>query len=350
MNTSYIFLILFIVVVSFFIRIIFKSSEKKDEINAIAICVILALFCGLKSYSVGHDTMNYVNLFYRFGQTPMSELITTKGRFEIGYIVYTWLLYHISQSPTVYFIISYFLIFICFYKWINRNSSNICLSIVVLACLFLPFLLTGLRQAMALAIALLSYNALLDKKWVKCGIILTIAAMFHTTVLVMALFYCLLLLKKKWVRRVVVIVGSVVVFILRYQLFLVVNSIISTYEKFQINEGSIPFLYLTMLLAIYIFSEIFLNRQPMDDTSEREITIFSYSLLLIPFVTLNAAMMRMVMYASIYSSLLVPKIGNSINKKFNIRCANYIIGIVCVYILLHMVLHSNVYEYRFIWE
>lgn len=353
MNYNYILFLIIIGISAFFVNLTGQDKQKKELLKTRIVLILAVLICSLKAYSVGNDTQSYVNLFYRFGSAPFLDIIWSESRYEIGFQIFTWIIYHIVQSPTVYFLIAYTIVFVCVYYWVKENSDEPFLSAISIIFLFLPFLLTGFRQGIAMGFTLLSYNHFKKKQWIRFGLTVLAGVLFHMTSIVSIVFFASFLIRQKWIRRAVVIVSFFLTYTYRVALFDVMNSVISIYEKFQIIDGAFPVLYFLMLLAIYIGAEFLAVRSESDSSDNGlnyELNMFSFSLMLVPFVELNGNMMRMVMYASMYAALLIPRICSAIDRKINPPISRYIVMIVLMFIFLRMVLFSESYAYLFIWE
>ena len=99
---------------------------KKEEINKLlftAIAVILILLAGLRHYSVGRDTLQYINAYT--GITPLD-------RYELGFSSFLNLLYKFSTDFQFLIFVSSVIIFIPIMYLIFRHSKNYYFSLYLL--------------------------------------------------------------------------------------------------------------------------------------------------------------------------------------------------------------------------
>jgi len=135
-----------------------KTIGKK--IFLIYATIQLTLLCGLRHYSVGIDTKNYINIYFEtIKRVPLDKNFFVRYNRETGYYLftkivslftdnYTWLLLIIS-------IIIISLVSITVYKY----SADPVLSIFVFITLRpYAFMFTGIRQSIALGICFFSYT------------------------------------------------------------------------------------------------------------------------------------------------------------------------------------------------
>ena len=137
---------------------------KKETVNKTFIfisTVILALLTGLRDKHTGPDTINYGNNFLLMRKcSTFSYAISEKtGRFEIGYKIWVKLIGYITDNVNVFFTITAFFIAILVAVYIYRNSKNPFFSMILYYTGGMyAFQMTGLRQAMSMAIGLLRFK------------------------------------------------------------------------------------------------------------------------------------------------------------------------------------------------
>ena len=169
------------------------GKDKKDgfiyNINLFVGSLILVLFAGFRSSSVGTDTNNYVGIFKSINRSNLTGMDTS---LEYLFIILNKVAYFFSEDYislliciaiiTVYFNI----------KVIARLSINLWLSVfiyITLGCYV--FFFNGARQAIAVAIIGMAILQIYNRNLKKYIFWVFIATLFHKTALVMLPLYFL---------------------------------------------------------------------------------------------------------------------------------------------------------------
>lgn len=174
MNT-YVYVLLTLGVFSFF---------KKNRMLLLASFILLLVVGGLRDFSVGTDTLNYLSL-YNYGDN--SEF--TRG-FEWGYTAVQMLVFFYLGDYAFLVFIQMLLILTFFYIFILRESENPLFSVFCFVGLyFWLYSLNITRQYIAMPLVLIGFSYL-NRDRVKPFIGLVLLAMlFHTSA-----FFALLIL------------------------------------------------------------------------------------------------------------------------------------------------------------
>ncbi len=180
--------LLSIIIFSFIIlrpAIIDESPEggySFDKRALILSFIAITLLAGLRSYSVGADTSNYVSNFLR---TRNNSLILGDLRFEIGYQYYVKFVALITGNAQIFLLITAAIVNGLYARFIYKYSKSLFLSTIFYVTIghFL-FQLSGIRQAMAMAICTFAIDYALERKPIKFVIAVVIASLFHSSALV----------------------------------------------------------------------------------------------------------------------------------------------------------------------
>ena len=181
--------------------------SKSHEVNNSSAAVIKSLFAFLSflplavismiRFNVGIDFMEYRNIYITLDKA--SQFYASKGFFgENGFILLFRVLKYFSDNPQLFFIVTS--IFICgsYYILIYKESVSPAYSaLLFVICKDFFLSLTGIRQYIAISIAIYSLPLIKRKKWIPTIVILLIAATFHTSVLVFILIYIMNLINIK---------------------------------------------------------------------------------------------------------------------------------------------------------
>ncbi|MCF0075129.1 EpsG family protein [Dyadobacter sp. CY261] len=135
---------------------------------------MLFLLSAIRSPKVGTDTSMYVNIF-KSVEAYFRDI-------EPGYSVLMSVTRSIENDSQFFLFITSCFIFFPVYFFIIKKSQYPLYSLLLFVLLFYYyFSLSGLRQAIATSILLLSYVSLTERKYILWGSLVLGAASFHTT-------------------------------------------------------------------------------------------------------------------------------------------------------------------------
>lgn len=158
----------------------------------------LSFICGFRGYSVGWDTQNYANHFFRASILSFNEAILVWNE-EVGYSLLQYLIAIISNSPTLLFYVIGLFYSISVTRFITRYSKSWALSYALFIALGLyTFSMTALRQTVAIGFILFAYDSLWDRKLYKFLLLTIIASTFHFSALVFLPAYYLVTKDYRW--------------------------------------------------------------------------------------------------------------------------------------------------------
>ena len=186
---AYILLALFLVFGSLILTVNDRSVFKQNELCNIILFALFCLFLGLRSPTVGSDTVSYRESFFEITKYGLSLLHMELGFLYLNKIVallggeFHWLLI-ISAFIPLYFIrksIIYFEVY------------NIFLAYFVLLCssFLLIYLFSGIRQGIAMGIVLYGYKYVIERKFWHFLFSIFGASLFHFSAIVVIPIYWL---------------------------------------------------------------------------------------------------------------------------------------------------------------
>lgn len=195
--TIYVWMVVLLVAAAF----LFRGNRRNCKIFMIISFLLLFSVMGLRNvYAFGSDAWgthgSYSMNFDRIGATPWGNL-AGKGQnnYNIGFIYLMKIFYELTNGNYQLFI-SIFSLFVVFsyVRFIKKYSVSPIQSVLYfLGLLFYPFLFDALKQALAMAVLLFAFDAIIEKKPIKFLIIVALAATFH--------FPALVFLPAYWIGR-----------------------------------------------------------------------------------------------------------------------------------------------------
>lgn len=229
--------------------------EQKKRI--ILILSLLPMFClmAFKAESVGTDTANYINMFNDSG-THLQ--IDHESRIEFGYQYTVILLNKYFGDHQSLFIFSAF--FICFslYKFIIRTATNHALALFFFVTLgFFQFSISGIRQALAIAISLFAFKYIQEKKLIKYTTIVVLAALFHKSALFCLPIYWIMNMKVNARNMIIMTIGILFTYLLAEPFLLTAADVMNySYGVESTNNG-----FIFMFIVLLITAACYKNRQ-----------------------------------------------------------------------------------------
>ncbi len=145
----------------------------------------LVLLAAFRDESIGTDTANYIYLFEDAIENKGSIInyIFFHPSFEIGFLIYNFLLAQCTKSISIYFIVTYGIIIGLTYASALKLRAYISPHIFMFIYVFIFFseTLNGQRQYMAISLVIYAVANLLIGKKIKYLVLTIIACLFHTS-------------------------------------------------------------------------------------------------------------------------------------------------------------------------
>lgn len=194
--TVYTWMVLLIVIAAFLLRGNVKGNKK------FIFVAFLILFCvmGLRDVNTGGSDSSgtggsYPIIYRNIGQTDWNDLGSVNDDYNVGFRYLMKSIYELTGGDYQAFItiISLFIMF-SYMRFIRKYSPSPIQSVLYfLGLLYFTFLFDALKQAMAMAVLLFAFDAIIEKKPVKFILLVLLAAIFH--------FPALVFLPAYWIGR-----------------------------------------------------------------------------------------------------------------------------------------------------
>ena len=318
---------------------------KKEEINKIlftAIAVILILLAGLRHYSVGRDTLQYINAYT--GITPLD-------RYELGFSSFLNLLYKFSTDFQFLIFVSSVIIFIP-------------IMYLIFAFNYYAIYLNAMRQSMAVAIVLVANELYRYNKNCKIFIFLIVSAvLFHNSAIIAVLIPLLYKIKLKTPNILLGLIVFCGIGFCTKDLFILIAEHISEYlpnvmyytyiDSYEalVNYSGIVLqgiLYLLIFLSLYIIVK---NSKDCEEDCNFYLNCIYLSVLFLVLSSQATVLERFKFYFDIYLIVAVPmvfsKIKNLITKSIAYLVV-FTIGFAYWYIIaLYRPYWTETIDYRF---
>lgn len=234
--------------------LIFKQAKTENQKKWLFIlgCIGLWLFVGLRSNNTGGDTIGYVRNFQSITYVRWDNIYNAFTK-DQGFYYFVKLIRSFTNSNVVFLLVTAFASLIGVFDLCWRNSKRPLLALyfyVTIGNLF--FIMTGMRQAIAMSICMLSVRFIQKRKILPFVLLVILAAQFHHSAYIFIVMYFL------GTRRVdalnmLITIGVTVLAYFSYENLLGVVAEVLNYEAYGVlnaNNGGIYFAILIVVLVL----------------------------------------------------------------------------------------------------
>jgi hypothetical protein len=317
---------------------------------------------GLRNVAVGDDTYGYSFTFIEVQESSWDSLFQDLINYyklgvgkDPGYNIFQKVIQLVTDDYQVFLFFVAVIFFLAFGNFIYKNTSrliDVIIAFVIYSILFYSFYsITGIRQTIATAFTLYSYEFIKKKKILPFLILVLLASTIHKSALVFIPFYFIAQIKKtKYFYNIILFLFPFFM-IFKDSVANLVN-VIGGYEEYQNYEGAGTFtftaLFIFISLLALIRSKIILKNNP---NSQHYFNAFAIAILFLPLSWINPSALRIILYFSIFMLLFIPEILFSfltISKK-----AKTDVTILTIVLLLSLFIKTNLnneIRYGFFWE
>ncbi len=178
----YTLLIFYVIFLSIIYALKKSKSKKTDKIFLIMAFIPMIIIMGFRGRTVGTDTYSYTIYFQQICDYSISEALNF---FPLGWVILNKMIgITLGIEPVNYIFVVSFLLLILFMKFIYDNSIDVSVSTILFILFYHYFSsFNGMRQYLAVAIAINSFKYLMENKNIKFIFINLIATSIHPTAL-----------------------------------------------------------------------------------------------------------------------------------------------------------------------
>ena len=328
--------------------------KSKKKIFIIIASIQWIILSGFRHVSVGADTRQYGYLYEQAEYQEWIELLKNffslkllnSEELDYGYYLFQKTIHLANINYQSYLIIIAIMFTVPLGIWIYKNSSGVLISYLIYSTLFFSFFaITGLRQTLATAVAvLIGYEFVKKRNFPLFLITILVAFTIHKSALLFIIFYFVANKKitKKYVSIILICVPLLFYFKENVSAFF---KYIGGYEDYGIYEGAGTNTFTSMMLLIMIVA--LWRKRKILENNKNAIHFYNalfISLLFLPLTYVNPSAMRVVQYFSIFIILLIPEIVKSFGVK-----ERTLITYTSISVLLILFIRTN-HSYLFFWQ
>lgn len=352
-----IYLLLIIAAVLFF-------RTMKEERALLLSFVLMSLIAALRSPDVGIDTQQFYNAFYVIGKSSSLGSF----RFEFGFTLLCKILYLLFGNGQSLIVFTSVFINFSVYLFIKKHSKNCFQSALLYIFMNLFFnYMNIMRQAMAIAVLLLGYDLLRDKKYFSYLIVVLIASQFHISALLAIGLIALKMIRFNKKSMISLTIAGIIVFALLNQIFDLLILLFPKYSSYKDSiyaSGNLFGSLLDFMMNFFIVALLILANRTFEKSEENalsEETNF-YTLTMIVYLIFLSFIIRINIFnrlSPILGIYLIVYVPNTIRQ---IKEENESAGKRCQYVVFAIALASfiviNLYRpewtgaipYTFFWN
>lgn len=358
---------LLVIIIIIILAILFSSNsvklpyDTKRKRYIQTIIFLLILQSGLRNWAVGPDTYQYFRIFenarekswddvfYNFfnfiGKDPFYDLfLKTFQVFSNSYQVYLIFVACIFMPALGYFI----------YKNTTRINHALLAFIIYMGNFYGFFSITGIRQTIATALVLWSYQCLKERNLWKFSVLVIVASLFHISALVFFLLYFVVKIKKTKLLFKLSVLGFPLILFFKNQLAVFFVNFADMEDRFGLyaqqyeKGGSFVLTALHVILAIWGVG-LYNKMNKVTIFARTMYCTFALAIFFFPLQWVNPSAGRVAQYFTIIIMVWIPYLidSSSVNKpKF--RELMYFLSIL---ILVSISLFAiSLDEYKFFWQ
>ena len=345
----------------------FISIGKEPRIlnNSLIVPVfflLLFVLLSLRDETIGRDTLNYKNFFRAYSLMAFDDLY--KVDMEFLFVLLNWLIGKVTDSYQVFLTIISAIILLPIAVIYSQDKQYGFLKIVLFMNMSVfVMLFSGIRQSLAMAVGMIAYHYVREKKPFRFLLLALIAMGFHHTGFMVLLYYPLyyLRLRKNHLWFFIPLVGTVFAF--NKQIFMWLTNVAATVlgEKYEAEIEETGAYLMIILFALFAIAAFFFPDEEKIDAEMNGLRNFLLiALLLQCFAPVHTLAMRINYYFIIFIPVIVPKIFKYSKDNFK-EVANVVRGVIIVFFVAYYLYTTyvscqtgesalNTYPYVPFWE
>lgn len=303
-------------------KILTRSNGDLKRKN-IAILLFFAFYLTLlmlRREDVGADTVGYIRHFQNSQWYSLSDYLKIRKNEQGFYALLRIIAYIFPNERFMLCVlaVAYVLPIAIFYY---KHSENQLLSIALFLILpIFPLCFSGLRQSFAIALTVISYYFVKNKKPIPFVLIIFAATLFHQSAILALLLYPIYHIKLKRVMLWWIIPLLVFVYVNNARLYLIATSLLGS--DYNDSYGSVKETGAYMMIVLFVlflaYSYILVDEKEADEDmlGLRNILILITALQF--FSMSNPIAMRVNYYFVVFLPIIMPKMLSATSKRFKL--------------------------------
>ena len=355
-------LIFIFLILAYFFAISRGITYEKRRINFIKIAMLLLILqSGLRNWYVGSDTFQYSIRFDYVRRSSWSDLITNFLSFQGKDPFYTLFqkTFQILTSDYQWYLLLVATIFMsALGHFLIKNTTHIRHAVVALV-LYMGnfygfFSITGIRQTLATAMLLWSFQFIKERKLFYFSALVLVAGLFHISAFVFFPLYFIAPIKRPRLIFILSLIGLPLVFVFKNQLAIFFVNFVDAGDRFGSyadqykTGGSVVLTAAHILLGIWALTLI-TKTLSIAPKTYLMFNTFAVALFFFPLQWVNPSAGRIAQYFTVIMMVWIPFLLDSatINKPKN----RELIYTITVFVLISLTMFAiQKDDYKFFWQ
>lgn len=346
----------FIAIMPLLFSVFFPKMNEYDKRKRryLTLCgIVLILFIGLRSRFVGsEDSFNYFNHMKRALLYDTWSGFYNEDGIEGGYQFFVYTISRFLNHPQYLFVVTGVIYIVAVCYCIYKNSENVVLSMVMYITIgIMQFQLQGMRQAIAMAICMVSFEFVKKKKVIPFALLVILAMQFHRTAVVIAAIYVVSMLSYNVWSILLLAICSGVVFAYTDQLMAFANDVFETDYAQTIDSGG--FIATAIYVLIIVFAMFFYRKELLQKKDKTPSTIMFVTILgFVSYIMryFGAGISERISFYFMFGQiLLLPNTIKKMPAEYR-KIVEYAVSVLCIALFLYRINSSAFVPYQFFWQ
>ena len=295
-----------------------RFSARITRLLLAAVVLALTLFGGLRSDTVGADTIGYINRFEYL--VSLQAVWDTYGSAEIGYKALLASARLISDNPTILLVLSSGVCATLYVTAIYRMAMVPPLALFVFISFgYFLFHMNGLRQGLALGIFMHALPSLLANRPLRFAAWIGVAWLFHSSAALVLLVYPIARMGFSVLSISILSLGAIIVTVSLDRvlgLLSVINDRLIIYQQRTEVGGTLLSLFHVLVTAVFVVGRPYVKREWRIEY-EKLLLVFIFGTMILVIVQVTSSyveMSRMALYFTVTMTFLWPILIRSITN------------------------------------
>lgn len=325
------------------------KTEWAKKWNFIIALLPVFVLIAFKSEQVGQDTYNYLNTFSGFGN-EIERGDDGEKVMEYGFQYLMIILGKLTGNSQSLLITLGGLTVVSLYWFIKQTATNWCLALYFFICLgFFQFVMSGIRQSMAIEIMLLAYPFIKKRRMVSYMLMVWVAFMFHKSAIVCAPLYFIANMTVNRRNTTMMIVVMTILFFFSDTILLTTADVMNYDYGIERADNGLVFLLIVLLITYFAYKnkEIVLSSHP----ETKNLFNANYvSVLLWIIRMVSRTVERVSLYFMPYTYVLLEQSISSQPKSRRGTYMLYVLVAATALFLYRMIYQIDLNNYMFFWQ
>ncbi|MGI6725846.1 MAG: EpsG family protein [Christensenellales bacterium] len=333
-----------------------QARTRRTVLIFFAIYIFLLL---LRDSGVGVDLVIYLPRFRLIGNTSWPFLFLGHSNSEPAYIILNKVISIFYQNDQFFLaVVSLIITLPVAYLYAKESEGAILTISIFLVFPLFEMFFSGLRQSIAIALAVPAYYFVKNKRPVYFVLTVILAYLFHNSALIMLMLYPVYHVRVTRLRLIIVVPIIILIYIFNSTIFDFLLGFLGghRFEKYRTmsSTGAYTMLILLALFAAFSFFIVDDKKLCAETVGLRNILLFSTCLQI--FAPLHPLAMRMNYYFLLFPPILIPMVINRSRRKYH-QIAIIAKVVISLFFIFYFFFHGyngddvlQVYPYKAFWE